>query len=444
MSSSAGLFRAYNQLSPQKHVRSVALRGLADEIGAEFLSGRAKRPATVQLRVGDTVVTLETGSDAVRGTRLRAPFVNRSGFRFLIYNSSTLSEFGKKLVLLQDLDIGHAGIDRRFIVQSARPDEVRELFGNERISDLVWSQTTKVRFGISDDDGPLGGAYPGAVDLLHFHATEEVTDIDRLKALFELFSEILERVTRPGEEESELDRQVARLNGPGGMITTGQVTLWEGGPARHDAVEVLAELGDSEALDPLMLAVYDSDPIIQSKSVFALGEIGDERVIPVLIRLLGHRQGQLKRKLCDDAADALFTLEVDGIADAFERALDGHPEDLPGIPKQYRPDVIEALITALEGPGRMTVSNAVHALSKIGAVEALPELKRRLYKYMLASVKDAYREAISALETRTSLPRPADGTHVSTDTLPKPAAQTSREGSADTLPDASDVGEILP
>jgi hypothetical protein len=92
----------------------------------------------------------------------------------------------------------------------------------------------------------------------------------------------------------------------------------------------------------------------------------------------------------------------------------------------------------------MTVSNAVHALSKIGAVEALPELKRRLNKYMLASVKDAYREAISALETRTSLPRPADGTHVSTDTLPKPAAQTSREGSADTLPDASDVGEILP
>ncbi len=99
--------------------------------------------------------------------------------------------------------------------------------------------------------------------------------------------------------------------------------------------------------------------------------------------------------------------------------------------------MIEGLITALEGPGRVVVANTVAALEKIRAVEALPELRRRMNNFMLATVRDSFQQAIDALEARTSLPRPAGAVEQQSDTLPKPADGTGTPGT-DTLPKATD------
>ena len=421
---------------PGPEVRRTAWRKLAAQIGADFLAQRHQRPDTVQLRHADCTITLDS-IDGSGSTRMRAPFINLSDFKFLIYNAGLLTVLGKKLVRLQDLDIGHPGIDRRFVVQSARPDAVRDLFRNERVRDLVWSQASKIRLGISEDDGLLGGTYPPEVDLLHFQAPRPIVDIERLKGLFELFKAILDDVSVPKGEEDDVEFQIRRLQAPGGIIT-GRVTLWEGGPPRHDAVDELTRLGDARAVNVLLATLHDSDPVLQAKAAAALGDIGDERAIPALIRLLGRRQGPLKRKLCEDAADALVALGQEDTVYAFAGALEGRSDGLPAVAKKYRPDVIEGLMTSLEGPGRLAVANTVAALQRIGAVEALPELRQRISDYMLASVRESFRQAIEALEARTNLPRPAGATEPRADTLPRPADGATKPPT-DTLPKATDL-----
>jgi hypothetical protein len=443
---------------------------LADQIGADFLGRRHQRPDTVQLRYGDSIITLDT-MDVSGGTRIRAPFINLSDFKFLIYNAGPvillvkrlalkvltapagpLTLLGKKLVPLEDLAIGHPSVDGRFVVQSAHPDAVRDLFHDRRVRDGVGEyvgqtssffpgRTPKVRLGITEDDGLLGGAYASNVDLLYFQSVPQITDVDRLVGLFELFKAILDHVGEPGVDEDEVERALRRLQAPGGIIT-GRVTLWEGDPPRHDAVDELTRLADVRAVDVLLGTLHESDPILQAKAAHALGEIGDERAVPALIRSLGKRQGQLKRKLAADAADALIAMGEEATVLAFEAALDGRPDDLSAVAKQHRTDLIEALITALEGPGRLVVANAVAALAKIGAVEALPELRQRMNDYMLAGVRESYWEAIEALESRTGLPRPASAVERHSDTLPKPADGRGRPA-PDTLPKAM-CGDVRP
>ena len=268
--------------------------------------------------------------------------------------------------MLQDLDVGHPRIDRKFVVQSARPDTVRDLFTNEIVRERVMVPVKNMRFGINENEGMLGGTDPDGVDLLHDHTPARITDPERLVRMFELLRAVLDEVTIL-DDESEMERQLRRLRAPGGIIT-GRVTLWEGGPSRLDALDELAKCKDPTPVEPLMEVLADPDPILQSKTVFALGKIGDEQTVPVLIRLLERRQGQLKRKLADDAGDAL---EGMGHGSLLE-ALDGRPGRLANGSKEVRPEIIYALLSALERPGRLVVSNTVQARAKLGAVEALP------------------------------------------------------------------------
>jgi HEAT repeats len=274
------------------------------------------------------------------------------------------------------------------------------------------------------------------VDLLHYHTPSQVSDPQRLVDLFQLFKAMLDHVAVP-KGEDEVERHLRRLRSPGGIIT-GRLTLWEGGPPRHDAIDELARLRDPSAIDALLEVITDPDPILQSKAVYALGQIGDPKTVPHLVRLLGRRQGQLKRKLADDAADALDALGHGDLVDAFEAALEGDATALAQAPKEFRREVIDALVWALEGPGRLVVAHTVQALAKLGAMEALPELRSRLNNYMLASVREAYEEAIMALEARTNLPRPAVPSSHSMDTLPLPVDPRDQESGQGKAPPSSE------
>jgi hypothetical protein len=426
-------------------VRRSTWRVLAAQIGGEYIGRRHQRPDTVQLRHLDSIITLDA-MDGSRGTQMRAPFVNPSDFKFVIYDEGLLGLLGKKLVRLQDLDIGHPDIDRRFMVQSSRPEAVRDLFRNERVRDRVWrhvldggsfvpSLTWKVRFGISEDDGMLGGAYPPEVDVVQFETVSQITSVDRLVGLFELFKVILDHVTVPTGGEDECEREIRRLRGRGhyhrpchavgGRSASPRrcrPARAAGGcpcgrcPARHGAREQSRLAGDA---------------------VHALARIGDKRAIPSLIRLLGMREGQLKRKLCEDASDALIAMGEEDTVRAFADALDGRSEGLSAVLKTSRDDVIQGLVVALDGPGRLVEVNTVAALERISAIEALPVLRRRVNNFMLASVRDAYRQAIESLESRTSLPRPAAAVTPRSDTLPRPT-DGATPPRTDTLPKATD------
>jgi len=290
-----------------------------------------------------------------------------------------------------------------------------------RIRELLLKQSVKIRLGISDDGGMLAGAYPTGVDFLYLDVDDLIGDLDDLEDLFALLTALLTGVTRRvGGEEDEVAWQIGRLEAPGGMIT-GRLTLWEGDLPRQNAAAALGELGDPRAIEPLLDAIRDTDPLLQGKAVRALGELGDPRPVPDLIPLLGNRKGQLKRPLCEDAAEALRKLGEIDLVDGFEAAIGGDFSDLTRVAKPHRAGVLQALIRALEGPGRGAITNTVQALVTLNAVEALPELRTRLGEPLTPDVRESFEAAIEALGSRAALPRPSLPGAMPTDTLPRSA-----------------------
>jgi hypothetical protein len=161
----------------------------------------------VDAQVGQWVVTLDTfvvstGKSTITFTRMRAPFVNRDGFRFRIHRKGFFSGLGKALGM-QDIESGHsAAFDDAFILQGNDESKVRRLLANPEIRHLLEAQP-RVRFELKDDEGLFGPRFPEGVDELQFLALGFIKDVERLKALFDLFHEVLEELHRMGSAGEE-------------------------------------------------------------------------------------------------------------------------------------------------------------------------------------------------------------------------------------------------
>jgi hypothetical protein len=129
-------------------------------------------------------------------TRMRAPFVNPSGFRFEVYRKSVFSGIAKALGM-QDVEIGDPPFDEDFIIKSADESRLRQLLANERIRELIAKQRD-VNFAVKDDEGWFGTKFPEGVDELYFVVVGVVKDIDRLASVYELFTETLDELCRMG------------------------------------------------------------------------------------------------------------------------------------------------------------------------------------------------------------------------------------------------------
>ena len=176
-------------------------RQLCSEIGAEFVEGGFWRGTKVQARVKEWTVTLDTytvstGKSHVTYTRMRAPYVNKDGFRFTIYRKGLFSELGKRLGM-QDIEVGDPEFDRDFIIKGNDESKVLALFGNPRIRQLIQAQPS-ISLEVKDDEGWFSASFPEGVDELYFQVVGVVKDVERLKSLYELFAETLDHLSHIG------------------------------------------------------------------------------------------------------------------------------------------------------------------------------------------------------------------------------------------------------
>jgi hypothetical protein len=177
-------------------------RQLSVEIGAEVVQGGFwKGGNKVQAHVGPWTVTLDTytvssGHSHVTFTRMRAPYVNPEGFRFTIYRKEFFSDLGK-LLGMQDIEVGEPEFDEAFIIKGNDEDRVRVLFGNPKIRQMIQAQP-KIRLDVKDSEGWFGPKFPENVDELHFQVVGVIKDVERLKALFDLFATVLDQLCRIG------------------------------------------------------------------------------------------------------------------------------------------------------------------------------------------------------------------------------------------------------
>lgn len=173
---------------------------LAEQVGGRFEGGFWTGPK-VQVDVGQWTFTLDryvvsTGKSTVVYTRMRAPYVNRDGFRFTIYRKSIFSELGKMLGM-QDITTGFPEFDEPFIVKAGNPVQVRRLCSNPRLRNLIASQP-KIHLQVRDDEGWFAQRFPEGVDELYFLALGVIKDLHLLRGLFDLFAETLNTLCHIG------------------------------------------------------------------------------------------------------------------------------------------------------------------------------------------------------------------------------------------------------
>src|SRR5262245_49293910 len=170
---------------------------LSQEISADFVKGGFWRGSKVQATVKEWTVTLDTftvstGKTHITYTRMRAPYVNKDGFRFKIYRKGVFSGLGK-LLGMQDVEVGYPEFDNEFIIQGNDANKLRLLFENPAIRRLIEAQP-EISLEIKDDEGWFGAQFPEGVDEFYFQVVGVIKEIERLKLLHELFAKTLDHL----------------------------------------------------------------------------------------------------------------------------------------------------------------------------------------------------------------------------------------------------------
>ena len=171
---------------------------LSEQTGSAFVEGGLFcGPDKVVAQYRDWTITLDTytvsnGKSSTTYTRMRAPYVNVDGFRFSIYRSGIFSELGEFLGF-HDIEIGNEYFDKAFVIKSSDEDKVKELLSEPKIQELI-DQQPRFHLEVKDDEGWFGKNFPDGVDELYYRVPGVIKDVDQLKGLFEIFSEVLNRL----------------------------------------------------------------------------------------------------------------------------------------------------------------------------------------------------------------------------------------------------------
>lgn len=170
---------------------------LCNEIEADFIDGGLFKGKKVVAKVKEWAITLDTytvsnGKTSTTYTRMRAPYINKDGFKFKIYRKGIFSDLGK-LLGLQDIEVGYSEFDDQFIIKGNNTDKLISLFSNSQIRMLIEMQPN-ISLEVKDDEGWFGTEFPEGVDELYFQVFGIVKDVDRLKALYLLFAEVLNQL----------------------------------------------------------------------------------------------------------------------------------------------------------------------------------------------------------------------------------------------------------
>jgi hypothetical protein len=181
--------------------REMIWRQLCNETQAEYVKGGFWKGDKVQASHGQWTITLDTytvsdGKTSTTYTRLRAPYVNKDGFRFTIYRKGFFSELGK-LLGMQDVEVGYPEFDEAFIIKGNDERKLQALFANARIRQLIEMQP-RIHLTVKDDEGWFGTSFPEGVDELYFCVLGIIKDLDRLKSLYQLFAEVLDHLCHIG------------------------------------------------------------------------------------------------------------------------------------------------------------------------------------------------------------------------------------------------------
>ena len=171
---------------------------LSEKTGSAFVEGGlfcGSDKVVAQYR--DWTITLDTytvsdGKTSSTYTRMRTPYVNVDGFRFSVYRSGIFSGIGEFLGF-HDTEIGYEEFDKAFVIKASNEDKVKELLSDTQIRELINKQP-RFHLEVKNDEGWFGTKFPDGVDELYFRVPGVIKNIEQLEGLFEVFSEVMNRL----------------------------------------------------------------------------------------------------------------------------------------------------------------------------------------------------------------------------------------------------------
>jgi hypothetical protein len=172
---------------------------MATAMGGDFINEEGWSKDEVRIKDGPWTVYLDIVSHCgyrseAKYTRIRAPFVNKDGFRFNIHQrghfEAVLQAIGIDKFLGSAIEIGIEEIDKRLVVHANDEVKIRKLLASHRIRALAQGRL-EMNLQVKPNDGDFGPEFPDGVDELYLEVEDVVTDVDMLKGLFVLFAEIL-------------------------------------------------------------------------------------------------------------------------------------------------------------------------------------------------------------------------------------------------------------
>ena len=392
----------------------------SQEIGGRWYPARSGRAEHIQVRHREWLLTFDVPAEhLLQGDylRVRAPFVNWTGFRFTL---ATANIWHRAAARLGCAGVDHPPLDRYFRLLSDDPTGLGEYLADTDLCSLLLSLRPHL-VAVTDDEGWSGPSYPRGVDVLTLRVPGPVEGLHPLRRSYMLLLRLIEGLDRLQTVQLDpVEHATLLLGAPSGVVQDLDIRLWDGEVLRAYAAERLGATGDARAAGPLIEALGDRHPGVRSAAVRALGELGNRAFIDVLIPLLADQSDVGPETVSEITAHTLRTLGAEPWVHRFLRVQGGRL-DGSRLEGPHREAFVRALIgTVRGGPPQMTV-DAARALVALRATEALPILRQAVVRHGFYLVGIAMDPLIRELESTAALPRPSSSPPPTPDLLPLPA-----------------------
>ena len=170
---------------------------LAAEINGEFKKGSFAKSARVAKKHGNWIIlldtfTVNTGKSSVTYTRMRTPYIREKDIEFKLTRKNIFSGlgqvFGKPVIETYDYDFGD-----EFVLKGNDESVIKEIFQNDNLKEMI-----KFKKRLILKTGPYKQKKSLTESEIYFQMTGVLKDIEKLKNLFSLFSELLDEFVKNG------------------------------------------------------------------------------------------------------------------------------------------------------------------------------------------------------------------------------------------------------
>jgi hypothetical protein len=148
------------------------------------------------LQLGDRSVFMSVEIDLGGGfeggyqvTRFVSDLKRLDDFRFSLERQDFLSGIGK-FFGMKDVVLGYPDFDQKIIVKTNKPDHLKSVLSDNKVKEAILS-LSDFKFFIGHHHSSHTYVESGYLEL---RIDEGITDVDRLKSLYFLFTSVLERI----------------------------------------------------------------------------------------------------------------------------------------------------------------------------------------------------------------------------------------------------------